>query len=455
MISMNNMNPAETLRVGVLPLARPTFDVPYAEQMCANAWKVMEQIPVEWVGSNKLLFDAKSVESQLLKFDEKPLDIILILQLTFTDASMTVKIAELLELPMLFWSFPEERTGGRLRLNSLCGVNLAAHALGKSGIQCDYLNLNPQNPDCKNNLVGLVRAFQTFKNLSRTKIAVFGQHPDGFHTCAFDSENLKKIAGVNVEQMELPDLFEEAKNITSETVAEVRNELDLKIKGLAKVEQGPLEKSIRILSALRRKATKEGYQGFSVRCWPEFFTEYGCAACGAMGMLNSEGIASGCEADVYGTISTLILNWLGGEPSFIADLVDIDTIDDTGVFWHCGLAPLNMADPDAPIEAGIHSNRKKPLVNEFALRPGEVTIFRLSQSLNITRMVIGRGSMIKAPKSFSGTSGVIKFEKPASDVLDTVISEGLEHHYAISYSNVEKSLRILARQLDLPVLELT
>ena len=87
---MNNMNPAETLRVGVLPLARPTFDVPYAEQMCANAWKVMEQIPVEWAGSNKLLFDAQSVESQLLKFEEKPLDIILILQLTFTDASMTV-----------------------------------------------------------------------------------------------------------------------------------------------------------------------------------------------------------------------------------------------------------------------------------------------------------------------------------------------------------------------------
>jgi hypothetical protein len=63
--------------------------------------------------------------------------------------------------------------------------------------------------------------------------------------------------------------------------------------------------------------------------------------------------------------------------------------------------------------------------------------------------------MLKAPKSFSGTSGVIKFEKPAADVLDTVISEGLEHHYAISYSNVEKSLRILARQLNLPILELT
>ena len=174
-----------------------------------------------------------------------------------------------------------------------------------------------------------------------------------------------------------------------------------------------------------------------------------------MGVLNSQGIASGCEADVYGTISTLILNWLGGEPSFIADLVDIDKSDDTGVFWHCGLAPLNMADSDVPVEAGIHSNRKKPLVNEFALKPGNITIFRLSQSLNLSRMVIGKGKMIKAPKSFSGTSGVIRFDKPSTQVLDTIITEGLEHHYAITYSDVDKPLKVLARQLKLPVLELT
>jgi hypothetical protein len=50
---------------------------------------------------------------------------------------------------------------------------------------------------------------------------------------------------------------------------------------------------------------------------------------------------------------------------------------------------------------------------------------------------------------------VIRFDKPASQVMDTVISEGLEHHYAITYSKVDKLLRILARQLKLPVLELT
>jgi len=439
----------------VLSLARPTFDVPFAEQVCADAWNLMEQIPVDWVGTGELLFDAESVKSQLAKLKKKPIDMLLIMQLTFTDATMTVKLAESFDVPLLFWSFPEKRTGGRLRLNSLCGVNLAAHALGKSGIQCDYINFSPNDPETSEALSSWMRAFQTRKNLSNTKIAVIGKHPDGFHTCAFDSGKLNEISGVTVEKIELDDLFDEAEKIEQKTVNLTRNELDSKINGLELVEQEPLEKSIRILSALRKKAEIDGFQGFSVRCWPEFFTEYGCAACGAMGVLNSQGIASGCEADVYGTISTLILNWLGREPSFIADLVDIDKSNDTGVFWHCGLAPLNMADPDAQIEAGIHSNRKKPLVNEFALKPGDVTIFRLSQSLNLSRMVIGKGKMIKAPKSFSGTSGVIRFDKPSTQVLDTIIKEGLEHHYAITYGDVYKPLKVLARQLKLPVLELT
>ena len=449
------MSNSEPLQVGVLSLARPTFDVPFAEQVCANAWKLLEQIPINWIGSRELLFDAESVESQIAKLKKKPIDLLLIMQLTFTDATMTVKLAESFDVPLFFWSFPEKRTGGRLRLNSLCGVNLASHALGKSGIQCDYINISPNDPETSEALSSWIRAFQTRKNLSKTKIAVIGKHPDGFHTCSFDSGKLNEISGVTVEQMELDDLFDEAEKIEQKSVNLVRNELDSKISGLELVEQESLEKSIRILSALRKKAESEGFQGFSVRCWPEFFTEYGCAACGAMGILNSQGIASGCEADVYGTISTLILNWLGGEPSFIADLVDIDKSDDTGVFWHCGLAPLNMADPDAPVEAGIHSNRKKPLVNEFALKPGDVTIFRLSQSLNLSRMVIGKGKMIKAPKSYSGTSGVIRFDKPSTQVLDKIIEEGLEHHYAITYSDVYKPLKVLARQLKLPVLELT
>ena len=37
------MNHIEPLKISVLPLARPTFDVPFAEETCRNAWNLLEQ----------------------------------------------------------------------------------------------------------------------------------------------------------------------------------------------------------------------------------------------------------------------------------------------------------------------------------------------------------------------------------------------------------------------------
>ena len=94
----------------------------------------MESVGANPCGMERLertSFDAGAVEGRLEEMVKNPPDLLLVLQLTFTDATMTVKLAETLDAPMVFWSFPEERTGGRLRLNSLCGINLASHALGK------------------------------------------------------------------------------------------------------------------------------------------------------------------------------------------------------------------------------------------------------------------------------------------------------------------------------------
>ena len=63
------MNKAEKLCVGVLPLARSTFDVPFAKQVCSDAWELMNSMPVNWVGSSELLFDAEAVEKQILSLN--------------------------------------------------------------------------------------------------------------------------------------------------------------------------------------------------------------------------------------------------------------------------------------------------------------------------------------------------------------------------------------------------
>jgi L-fucose isomerase-like protein len=118
----------------------------------------------------------------------------------------------------------------------------------------------------------------------------------------------------------------------------------------------------------------------AVRCWPETFTEYGCAACAPMGSMNEARVPATCEADVHGAISQLLLQQLAGAPAWLADLVDIDVATDTAILWHCGSAPLSMRDAESTVEATIHSNRRMPLLHQFTLKPGRITVARISRA---------------------------------------------------------------------------
>ena len=98
----------------------------------------------------------------------------------------------------------------------------------------------------------------------------------------------------------------------------------------------------------------------------------------------------------------------------------------------------------------VHSNRRKPLLMEFALKPGRVTIARLSQSGGAWRLVLGGGEMLQAPQSFSGTAGVARFDLPASTVLDRIVCEGLEHHYSLAYGDHRPGTARLGGGLEHP-----
>lgn len=157
---------------------------------------------------------------------------------------------------------------------------------------------------------------------------------------------------------------------------------------------------------------------------------------------------------MYGSLTALALQELAGEPSFLVDIVDMDRASDTGVLWHCGLAPMSMADPATPPQAQIHSNRRMPLLQEFALKPGRVTVARFSQAKNATKLIVAGGEMLSAPKSFTGTSGVIRFDRPAHEVAAAMMDLALEHHVAIVYGDVRGRVRALGQAMRLEVVEL-
>lgn len=445
-----------SLRIGFVPLGRPTFDTALAAQLTAEVRQVLTAADCTLIGPESLVMDAAAVQSATATLDELPLDLLLIFQATFADSTMAASLAQAVDAPLLLWAVPEARSGGRLRLNSLCGINLAAHGLARSGLRYDYVYAAPQDPDALQTTLTLARAGRVRRLLKTARIGRVGEHPTGFEPCSYDSAALAARLGVQIVERDLAALFADVRSLSPDETLPVLAGLKQRVADLDVLDQRALRGTLGVYLALQRLAGGQRLNGLAVRCWPEFFTELGCAACGAMSLLTDAMTPCSCEADINGTITQLILQWLSGEQAFGTDVVGFDTARDEAVLWHCGLAPLAMADPSVQPRGTIHSNRKLPLLMEFPLKPGRVTIARLTQAGDgAYRLVVGGGEMLAAPMSFSGTSGVLRFDSPARDVLDTIMREGLDHHISLTYGDYGNELLALAGMLALPVLKLT
>ena len=457
------------MRLGVLALARPTFDVPYAEELAAKAFAQLDHSGITTVGPRTLLFDADSARLAAAALATEKLDGLLLLQVTFTDASMTLELARGIAAPLALWAFPEPRTGGRLRLNAFCGLNLAAHALGRAGISYRYLYQSPE-PAVKMMPVALWHsnkavaasskitpsahdysaADAVLEALKNRRIGLIGEHPAGFETCRFDGAALNTLTGIKVEPIALSTLFERSSSVTNEATLERRKEVET-LKGIDGVDQAQLNRSLTLFEGLKSLKTEKDLSAFAVRCWPEMFTEYGCAICGPMGMMNSASVPAACEADVYGAVTALMLQEIAGKPSWLVDVVDMDKTDGTAVFWHCGSAPSSMRDPDYAAEAQIHSNRKMPLLYQFPLKPGRITIARLSQANNNPHLLVTSGEVVQAPLSFTGTSAVVRLDTPVGEAMQGLIGGGYEHHVAMVYGDHVSAMTALGEKLGIPV----
>ena len=453
--------------IGCLSLARETFDIKFANNKLLKTKKIIKKLNSNITFFDNLITNDNIGKDALKFFENNKCKKFIVIQSTFTDAKFISGFVKKFKKPILFISFKEKRTGGRLRLNSLCGVNLGLHSLIKNKFFSNFIIysnneeffskeilrfINSNNIPKKNYLkrATISKKFnEKLINFKKPKLGIIGQRPEGFDTCDYDINELKSKFDAKITKINLSNLFNISSKVESKTIKLSKKKIGLRLKNLSNLNQKEVNKSISLFHGLKSIQEKQNIDAFAIRCWPEMFTEYGCASCGPMAMMNESKISCACEADVLGGLSCNILNQLNDKPSLLVDIVDLDERDNTTVFWHCGLAPISMAEKNKP-SATVHSNRKKPLLHDFAFKPGEITIFRVSKSENKLKFFLMKGKVLKRKNSFSGTSGVISLGSNTYKKIKNIFLSGLEHHVAFTYGDVFEDIKSLGKKLNIP-----
>ena len=189
------------------------------------------------------------------------------------------------------------------------------------------------------------------------------------------------------------------------------------------------------------------------RCWPDFFTAFGTPVCSVLSLLNDDGVAAACEADVYGALSMWIGMRLSGEPVFFGDPVSLDESESSLTFWHCGAAACSLARKDTGAEIGVHPNRKIGPAMNFGCEsfPG-ATIFRIGREPDGSfRFFIAEGEGLDKPRQFIGASLVVETDIESRLLVEESVLQGFEPHFAVMKGRHGRTLEALAKMLGAKV----
>jgi L-fucose isomerase-like protein len=336
----------------------------------------------------------------------------------------------------------------------LCGVNLAAYTLTSSGRKYRYVYGLPGEVEVKTELSRNIGALSLDRTLRSLKLGVIGSRPPGFFPSGYDELKLWKEIGPHIQLYNLNQVFGAAGEIPPDTTEEVRSMLQSCLNGLHELPDQVVCTAANTYQALTELATKEGLGALAVKCWPEFFVEHQAAACGVLAALSENGITAACEADVHGAVTMKALSLLSGAPTFLADLVSMDRQKDSIVLWHCGNAAFSLAANPKERKAGVHSNRKVGVTAMFPLKPGRVTLARLSYSQGKYRLLVLEGEALDSPLLFMGNTAEVRPDVGGKKLLDTIVYGGYEHHLVMAYGHYADSLAAWGELIGIEVVRL-
>ncbi|MCL2664682.1 MAG: hypothetical protein FWE82_03640 [Defluviitaleaceae bacterium] len=404
-------------------------------------------------------------------FIKKGADFILVQNSSFAAGETILPFADT-GLPIGLWAVPEPAKTGYLPLNSFCGINMYGSILANyrkhRDVKYKYFFGYASDAEFAERLRLTAAALLAVKRFKKAKVALVGGIAPGFNDLYFDERVIEKLLGTNIQRNHS---YEEIKKLAeSYTDAQIADYLTESMKPYKKMCAGAKKDmpiNARFLKAHEDFASEYGYEGLAISCWPKIQADFGACACHSLAKLNQRGIVAACEGDIPGALGMLLLKYLSGDKvTTLLDLVSYDEADETMQLWHCGPTAECFADEDGIMLSTIHEHTNKEgtetrdlrYVHDMNIKPGAATVACFCK--DFSEMFIASGVFCANKKErFHGSAGwlgeMTVNRKPigAKDMISTIMSRGIQHHFPVILGDYTKELMEFAAWLGLPGIE--
>ncbi len=363
------------------------------------------------------------------------------------------------------WAVEEPERQGPIPLNGFVAMHLHAGILRSSAVDAPrpykwFFGL-ADHPWFGPRLAVSVAALRAVKALSGARVGFIGGVAPSFWSLAVDERVLRRRHGVEVIARDLNDVIARARATDDAAVERVLADMRAAVRGVSAPEDD-LRTSAAVYLALRSIAAEDACDALAVSDWPGFQEALGFHPGAAFSWLDEvDGVPVAAEGDVLGALTMRFANALADGPAMLLDMNDVDLAADAIMMWHCGGSPLGFADADGA-RWDVHTTlgRKQPgaaprgVVADLRFRHGPVALVRVRDD-GAELFAMGAEVVPHPTAGFDGSRGWVgRFRDArgpcsAADVVQTVMSHGVEHHLILADGAVAPAAREAAAWLEM------
>ena len=428
----------QEIKIGVVCVARKTFDYKAAEAIYSQIKEDLKKIEkIEWHFISDLVIEIKEAQQAADYLARKQVDGLVCISGTFALGHLILELNKKVQRPILLWGLEElPYDGGKIRLNSVCGINLNSSNLYKAGVKNYHVVIGKEIDVDWLDAIRILRAF------SSSHIGIIGYRAKGFFNLDVDELDLYRELGILIDHYELNEVF--SLEVDDAQVNQRREQIK-DIFDVSGISEEQLNRVAYLTAKFGKFLEQNQLDALAIRCWPEFANTYGISPCAAMSILQMENKILTCEGDILGSLSMLAHQAIGGANPFLSDFSQVDFKEDFGLLWHCGVAACNLWDGKCNRSLDTYFAGGRGVTADFVMKPGEISMLRIDYTPGEYRLFLQKAEGIPMNKDLKGTYVKVKFQDHVREVLNKIIQNGIAHHISVAYGDFIKPLEIFAR----------
>ena len=356
-------------------------------------------------------------------------------------------------LPILIQAYPDEigKMDFANRRDAFCGKLGLCAVLKQMKIPFvsgEPFVMHPISEEFNKELSDFVSICRIVKGMRHMRIGVIGARTTAFKSVRFD-EGALESKGVDVETLDLTQLFDKIKKISDDDVR--LNYWRKEICSASDICDAPNKAIInqcKLAIVLDEIIKEMKLDAVAIRCWNELQHEYKITPCTVMGVFNNKGIPVVCETDVTNGVAMRALTLAS---KFAVGCLDINNNfgieKDKCIMFHCGPLPIDLMRGQGKMQE--HKMFVKTLghncswgVNSGLIKPGTITVCGMRTENGEVQYFVEKAEVLTdtVDEGFFGAYGVVRINNLQTK-LRHMSEQGFRHHSVITVGDQTRRIR--------------